>query len=216
MLAKWRATLMIVYHGSYLKIVNIDLTLCAANKDFGKGFYVTKYHPHAEIWAKAKGKKHKTEGFVTEFLYYDSQFAEFLCKIKKFSQYDEEWLDFVIYNRDPMSKMHDYDIVEGPIANDKVQTRIHDFLKGELTKDDFLSELQYHEDTHQICFCTMKSLISLKSNKESADSAFIHLSEQIIEELMTENNIDEREATDIFYHSETFRNHLSDGVKGME
>jgi hypothetical protein len=36
---------MIVYHGSYIEIKEIDLSLCEPRKDFGQGFYVTKYSP---------------------------------------------------------------------------------------------------------------------------------------------------------------------------
>jgi len=34
---------MQVFHGSYTEIHEIDLTKCQANKDFGRGFYVTKF-----------------------------------------------------------------------------------------------------------------------------------------------------------------------------
>jgi hypothetical protein len=37
---------MQVYHGSYTKIVEIDLSKAQANKDFGRGFYVTKFKHH--------------------------------------------------------------------------------------------------------------------------------------------------------------------------
>ncbi len=40
---------MIVYHGSYTEITKIDLSKCEPNKDFGKGFYVTKIKEQAEI-----------------------------------------------------------------------------------------------------------------------------------------------------------------------
>ena len=33
---------MIVYHGSYVEIFEIDLDQSVINRDFGKGFYVTK------------------------------------------------------------------------------------------------------------------------------------------------------------------------------
>ena len=33
---------MIVYHGSYTEIIEIDLSQTTPNKDFGRGFYVTK------------------------------------------------------------------------------------------------------------------------------------------------------------------------------
>ena len=41
---------MQVYHGSYTEIFHIDLSKSHANKDFGKGFYVTKFRNHAESW----------------------------------------------------------------------------------------------------------------------------------------------------------------------
>lgn len=114
---------MKVYHGSYIKIEEIDLSKSIPNKDFGKGFYVTKFGEHAVNWAKVIGRKHKTEGFVTEFIYYDAEFTERLCSVKHFDSYNEDWLDFVVENRNPFGKTHDYDIVEGPVANDKVQNR---------------------------------------------------------------------------------------------
>ena len=51
---------MKVYHGSYTVIEDIDLSKSIPNKDFGKGFYVTKYRQHAESWAKAIGRKFTT------------------------------------------------------------------------------------------------------------------------------------------------------------
>jgi hypothetical protein len=39
---------MQVYHGSYIEIFDIDLSKSQSNKDFGKGFYVTKFRNHAE------------------------------------------------------------------------------------------------------------------------------------------------------------------------
>ncbi|MDR0842320.1 MAG: DUF3990 domain-containing protein [Acidobacteriota bacterium] len=39
---------MNVFHGSYIDIEEIDLSKCQPNKDFGQGFYVTKFCHHAE------------------------------------------------------------------------------------------------------------------------------------------------------------------------
>ena len=194
---------MQVYHGSYTKIDKIDLSKCIPNKDFGRGFYVTKFRHHAESWAKVIGRKHKTEGFVTEFLFYNSPFTEHLCKVKYFDSYNVEWLDFVVTNRNPMSSMHDFDIVEGPVANDKIQNRINDFLNKNISKQDFLNELKYHEETHQICFCTLKSLLTLKSLNNTSISMFAHIGEPLLEKLMLDFDIDEMKATDLFYNSDT-------------
>ena len=201
---------MLVYHGSYAKIDRIDLSQCLPNKDFGQGFYVTKFRQHAESWAKVMGRRYKTEGYITEFVYYDSPFTEHLCKVKHFYSYNEECLDFVVINRNPMSPMHDFDIVEGPIANDKIQTRINDYLIGKINKQDFLNELTYHEDTHQICFCTLKSLLTLKFTSENSYSELIHLSEKILEHLVVKMEIDEIQAMEIYYSSKFFTSLLED------
>ncbi|MDR1527793.1 MAG: DUF3990 domain-containing protein [Dysgonamonadaceae bacterium] len=42
---------MKVYHGSYMEIDRIDLSQCKPRKDFGRGFYVTKFFEQAEFWA---------------------------------------------------------------------------------------------------------------------------------------------------------------------
>jgi hypothetical protein len=197
---------MKVYHGSYLKIEKIELARCLPQKDFGQGFYVTKFRHHAENWAKVMGRKHQREGVVTEFDYTESPFAKRICKIKHFDDYNEEWLDFVVANRQNEGEkaIHEFDIVEGPVADDKVQNRIRDYLNGKILKQDFLQELIYHEQTHQICFCTKVSLQLLKNTDTVRVSTFAHIGEPIVEKLVTDFDIDEQTATDKFFSSDTF------------
>lgn len=195
---------MKVYHGSYIHVEEIDLTKSIPNKDFGKGFYVTKFREQAESWAKIIGKRHKTEGVVTEFVFYDAEFTERLCKVKHFDSYNEEWLDFVVENRNPLGKMHDYDIVEGPVADDKVQNRITLYLDGVISRADFLEELKWHEDTHQICFCTLKSLLALQRTDRKQFSLLSRIGESIVEKLVTDFGLDEQTATDKFFTSKVF------------
>jgi hypothetical protein len=103
---------MQVYHGSYMVIDEIDLSKTHPNRDFGQGFYVTKFREQAESWAKNIGEKYGNKGCVTEFTYYDTEFTERLCKVKHFGAYNEEWLDFVVMNRNPFAQKpaHDYEI----------------------------------------------------------------------------------------------------------
>jgi len=42
---------MRVYHGSDVLVSVIDLQKCKPNRDFGRGFYVTKLHSQAEDMA---------------------------------------------------------------------------------------------------------------------------------------------------------------------
>ena len=197
---------MKVYHGSYIEIKKIELAKCLPQKDFGQGFYVTKFRHHAENWAKIIGRKYKTQGFVTEFDYVESPFAQRICTIKHFDDYDEAWLDFVVANRNNEEEkaIHDFDIVEGPVADDKIQNRIRDYLIGEISKQEFLEELIYHEKTHQICFCTKVSLQLLKNADRIRVSKLAHISEPVVEKLVIDFNLDEKTATDMFFSSNTF------------
>jgi len=198
---------MKVYHGSYIKIDYIDLAQCRPNRDFGRGFYVTKFLHHAKTWSVIIGRRYNTQGVVSEFEYVESAFVRSICKIKQFEDYNEEWLDFVVMNRDANSPepAHDYDIVEGPVADDKVQNRIEEYLTGKVSKTDFLEELKYHETTHQICFCTLNSLQAIDCRLGVGVHRYIvDISEPIIENLMLDLNIDEEKATDLFYTSKTF------------
>ncbi|MDR1739264.1 MAG: DUF3990 domain-containing protein [Bacteroidales bacterium] len=203
---------MKVYHGSYIKIEQIDLAQCRPNRDFGRGFYVTKFLHHAENWSVIVGRRHNMQGIVSEFEYSESAFVRSICKIKKFEDYNEEWLDFVVMNRDveKPEPAHYYDIVEGPVADDKVQNRIGEYLKGDISKTDFLNELKYHETTHQICFCTLNSLQAIDCRIGVGDSRYmVNISEPIIEHLIIDLKVDEKKATDLFYTSQIFIN-LSD------
>jgi len=90
---------MLVYHGGYTLINEIDLEKCRPYTDFGKGFYVTKYKNHAENWAKKSGQHYNTDGCVTVFNYTDSSFVDHICKKKYFNGYTEEWLDFIVNDK---------------------------------------------------------------------------------------------------------------------
>jgi hypothetical protein len=97
---------MEVFHGSYTEIESIDLNKCQANKDFGRGFYVTKFRKQAEEWAEIISKINKTVGVVTEFTFYERAFTEESLKVLRFSEYNDEWFDFVILNRNLETTLH--------------------------------------------------------------------------------------------------------------
>jgi hypothetical protein len=208
---------MIVYHGSDIKIENIDLTKCRPHRDFGRGFYVTKFRKHAESMAKNMGRKRNNEGVVTEFEYYESAFARHICKIKHFENYNGEWLDFVVLNRNVNNSepTHSFDIVEGPVADDKIQNRIANYLTGEITKADFLEELKWHEETHQICFCTDGALQALKkTGDQKQTSTLLHIGEPIVEKLVIDSGMDDKTAADTYFSSNTFSK-LADASTGL-
>jgi AraC-like DNA-binding protein len=207
---------MRVYHGSYTEVSEIDLTKGRSSLDYGKGFYVTGIRSQAEYWATRSGRFHKTDGVVSEFEFYENAFDHFELKVLRFSSYTEQWLDFVVLNRNPKSPIpaHDYDIIEGPVANDDVNNRINDFLAGIVSKADFLTELSHHKPTRQICFCTVRSLQMIEPIDKKHYITVKHISRPIIEKLITEQHIYKYDAADIFYNSKTF-SRLSDKTTGF-
>lgn len=56
-------------------------------------------------------------------------------KIVKFSEMTEEWLDFIVACRS--GKSHDYDIVEGPMANDTIFNYIQNYVDGKISRTAF-------------------------------------------------------------------------------
>jgi len=209
---------MKVYHGSYTEITEIDLSKCERNKDFGQGFYVTKNRKHAEEWADRIGNRNHTVGIVTEFEFGKYLYLEKDFNILRFADYSEEWLDFIVLNRMNRTdkQAHEYDFVEGPIANDRISRRIYDYLDGIVSKANFLTELKYHEPTHQICFCTIKSLQLISKPNRKIISEIEDAVENITLQLIKEENIKEEEATDILYSSAIFAQFTDENTKLYE
>ena len=125
----------------------------------------------------------------------------------RFNRYNDEWFDFIILNRnlETIEQKHDYDIIEGPVADDKVQRRINRYLEGEISREEFFEQLtKYPDPSHQICFCTINSLRMLKKTNYKAIIKIEDISELIVEKLVTDFSFDEQTATDKFFSSDTF------------
>ena len=58
--------------------------------------------------------------------------------------------------------IHEYDIVEGPMADDTIYNYVEDYLDDKITKDDFLQLAKFKHPTHQISFHTIKALSCLE------------------------------------------------------
>jgi hypothetical protein len=202
---------MRVYHGSYTKIEKIDFYKCRPFRDFGKGFYVTNILSQAEYWAERKGRATGSYGVVTEFEFIDAAFTHWEFNVLRFSRYTEDWLDFVVKNRNTNEPFtHNYDIVEGPIADDDITQRIDDYLFGIISRNNFLNELKFRRPSHQICLCTHRSLQALKFENERVSLLVARISAPLIRQLMSDNSLDEDKASEILFQSEAYKQ-LSDG-----
>ena len=72
----------------------------------------------------------------------------------------DEWLDLIAQCRN--GKTHNYDIVEGPMADDTVWNYVNDFLTGRISRKQFWVLAEFKHPTHQISFHTINALRCLE------------------------------------------------------
>ena len=153
---------MKLYHGSNIEIKEIDLSKSKPNKDFGRGFYLSQQESQAMQMAQFKAMQLGGNPLITCFEFDESVMAGSSLKIKSFDSYSEEWADFVFANRDGKTVVQ-YDIVYGPIANDKVGLQIRKLKDGTIDKKEFLSRLKYMKGiTFQYYFGTEEAIKYLR------------------------------------------------------
>lgn len=149
---------MILYHGSNINIEHIELEKSKPFKDFGKGFYLSEREEQALEMARFKALTFGGEPIVSKFEFDTSLMHNSDLRIKIFKEYSEEWADFVFANREGTDVEH-YDIVYGPIANDKVGLQIRKLKDGSIDKTEFLNRLKYMKGiTFQYFFGTKKAI----------------------------------------------------------
>lgn len=148
---------MEIYHGSSIAVDSPIILKKGFTKDFGYGFYCTEFKKQAERWAIRKGKG---KGSVSIYEFNAEAIFKENLSILKFSSPCEDWLGFIKKCRS--GEPHNYDIVEGPMADDVVANFITAYISGEITKEQFWALAKFRYPTHQLCFCSDKSLISLE------------------------------------------------------
>lgn len=157
---------MILYHGSNMFIDVVDLKKSKRAKDFGQGFYLSKESEQAKKMAELTTFR-QSAGFptITAFSIEDSFLSDCNVNIKIFEGYSEEWAEFVLMNRRNSTSVpvHPYDIVVGPIADDKVGVQIRRFMMGYISCQQLVEELSYiNGPTIQYFFGTERAIKLLK------------------------------------------------------
>ena len=155
---------MKLYHGSNVVIDKIDLSKSRPFKDFGKAFYLSDDEQQAWERAYAATTMWGGEPCVTAFDFDASIITSGELKVLSFDSYSESWADFIFANRDRRKSafQHQYDIVYGPIANDKVGEQVTLFKGGYITKERFIEKLKHMRGiTFQYAFRTELAISKL-------------------------------------------------------
>jgi hypothetical protein len=147
---------VILYHGSLAGFIESPAIRSSSwHLDFGYGFYTTEIYNQAKKWAL---RKKSIKGYISKYKLLATQ----RLSIKYFSEMSDEWLDFVINCRSGVA--HNYDIVEGPMADDTIWSFIDDLLDPDnpMTREAFMQLAMFRYPTHQVVFCTENALRYLK------------------------------------------------------
>jgi hypothetical protein len=151
---------MLLYHGSIELVSNPEIRISNRTLDYGFGFYTTSSYKQAEDWVKRKLSDAIQVGVVNVYEFDES----YLNKLNSLLFYKptEEWVDFVMKNRTDIDFDHGYDIVYGPVANDKVYASFALYEAGIIDKTTLIKDLKTYKLVDQYLFHTAESLKNIK------------------------------------------------------
>ena len=134
---------MLLFHGSYTAVPEIDLQKCNDGLDFGKGFYLTSSYEQAISFVPNSVRRNiRTETIPEDFCVDDGQVSVYKVHlnpdllIKTFPDAGLEWLHFVAANRnrnlfrDLYQQLANIDIIGGKIANDNTARTLNAYVTG--------------------------------------------------------------------------------------
>lgn len=158
---------MKLYHGSNIAVSKPEILVSDRRLDFGTGFYLTTSSEQAQNWSELTVKR-KGTGTPTVSIYeFDNQDLSGL-KCLKFPRADKEWLRFVTANRKNENIQNDYDLIIGPVANDRTMPVISLYFAGIYDEDETIKKAFAANASRPICFphgtCLAKTYICKGGN----------------------------------------------------
>ena len=164
---------MIIYHGSNYDFNTVDLSFSKNRRDFGRGFYTTTIKEQAQQWGYTMFNRFGGNGiFLYEFDFSPS--PELISK--KFTEISEEWFDFILANRTLGGLQHDFDFIQGPVANDKTFLTITGFIDGIFSREEAMRRLRYSKSNDQVSLHTDRAvaLLNLRNKRETSSDKIIY------------------------------------------
>jgi hypothetical protein len=149
---------MIIYHGSNVVVEQPKILKSQRMLDFGAGFYATLNKEQAVRWAERVADRRESKDQILSFYEFDLEAAERNLDIIRFDEPNSEWLDFICANRSGREAAEPYDIVFGPVADDKVYTVVQYYENGVYDKNEAIKRLKVEKLFNQIHFHTDESL----------------------------------------------------------
>ena len=178
---------MKIYHGSIEQVEKPELRPSNRTLDYGRGFYTTTSFKQAEEWVRRRMKENEmAQGYVNTYELEESALQALNCLI--FPAPTEEWVDFVMQNRTQKGFTHSFDIVYGPVANDRVYAAFALYEGGLINKQQLIAELKNLEINQSNLYLLLPSKVAWMAEWLSEDK-----------------NVSIVEAIKMIYSSEMFR-----------
>jgi hypothetical protein len=155
---------MILYHGTNITFETIDLKKSKPNKDFGQVFYLSADYEQAMAMAQTKVEQLEYGTPIVLAFEIDEMLMENL-NIKRYKEYSEDWAKFILLNRrnNTSAPAHNYDIVFGPIANDRVGVQLWKYETQSIDLPTLVRNLKHMKGiTYQYFFGTEATIKLLK------------------------------------------------------
>lgn len=155
---------MILYHGSLNTISTPRIMERAFYRplDFGTGFYATSSRDQALRWVRNRLDYETAApcGFVNVYEFDEPGFAAAGLKRLDFAvgRVGADWLRFVMRNRTHHNPEHGYDLVTGPVANDRVYTVIVGYEAGFMDERTAIRRMKTYRLANQFLFHTEAAL----------------------------------------------------------
>ncbi|MCW6086545.1 MULTISPECIES: DUF3990 domain-containing protein [Clostridium] len=144
---------MILYHGSNVIVEDPKIIKAIRTLDFGYDFYTTTSYDQALKWVKIKSRRENVEkGIISIYEIEDT------LNIKVFNGANKSWLEFVLDNRMKEGYTHNYDVVKGSVADDRVYACLNAFENKFMDFDMTIKEFRTYKLSDQISFHTKESL----------------------------------------------------------
>ncbi|MBQ6150206.1 MAG: DUF3990 domain-containing protein [Mogibacterium sp.] len=133
---------MILFHTSSIIIKEPDIHIGRSNTDFGQGFYLTPDESFAGSWAR---ERTSSDVYVNRY-----ELKTEGLRVMIFDK-DAEWFEYILDNRrSKPDRLHDYDVIIGPVANDTLFETFGLLTSGFLTMEQSLQILSSGPEYTQV------------------------------------------------------------------
>ena len=147
---------MKLYHGSNVVVETPVIIASNRRLDFGQGFYLTTDRAQAQRWAELTAKRRGGKEAVSVFNFDRSALKQ--LNVLTFERADSRWLKYTVGNRKTSGDNDAFDIVIGPVANDRTSGVIAAYIAGLYDETEAIRRLLPQKLKNQYAFKTERAL----------------------------------------------------------